>query len=119
MNETSQELRERADYIEWLQDPIVQLAKLLHNQFCTYNHTDGCSFGYEEGWKKIIDTSENSTSAHSSWYKIAFAAHSLLNGTLLKIAEKIEEYPFESEGGNLKLCIDWQTLKTFLEQGKL
>lgn len=118
MTKTPQELRDEADYIEWLKDPIIQLTKLLHNQFCAYNHTDGCSFGYEEGWKSVINTTKPSTSAHATWYEIAFAAQALLNGTLLKIAEKIEEYPFESDGGNLKMCIDWQTLKTFLKQGK-
>jgi len=119
MNETVQELREKADYIEWLKEPLIQLTKLLHNQFCTYNHTDGCSFGYEENWKKVIDTTKHSGTAHARWYEKAFALQALLNGALLKIAKKIEEYPFESEGGNLKLCVDWQTLKTFLEQGKI
>lgn len=111
----SDKLEEEADYVEWLADPLILLTKALHNLYCKYNHTDGCSFRYEEGWKRVIATDENCHSAHAIWYKKAFAVHALLNGTLKKLAQKIEGYPFESQGGDLKLCIDWQTLKVFLE----
>jgi hypothetical protein len=115
----AKELREEADYLEWLEDPIIKLTKLLHDLFCKHNHTDRCSFKYEEGWKKRINTTDEIRSSHAVWYKKAFAIHTILNGTALKIAEKIEDYPFECEAGNLKTCIDWQTLKTFLENGKI
>ena len=30
-----------------LESPEQQLAKTLHNMFCTWNHTDGCGLFYE------------------------------------------------------------------------
>ena len=30
-----------------LESPEQQLAKTLHNMFCTWNHTDGCGWFYE------------------------------------------------------------------------
>ena len=29
-------------------DAVKKLATLLHEQFCGFNHTDGCGWGYEE-----------------------------------------------------------------------
>ncbi len=42
---------ERKKLDEWDKRPddAQKLAELLHERFCRYNHTDGCSWGYECG----------------------------------------------------------------------
>lgn len=52
---------------------IYKLATELHDQFCRYNHTDGCSWYYEEGWYN--DDPNNvkkwNETEHSNWFKMA------------------------------------------------
>jgi hypothetical protein len=37
-------------------EEIKQLATTLHNNFCKYDHTEGCGWGYEEGeWRRAKD----------------------------------------------------------------
>lgn len=42
--------------------PLKALAARAHDLLCPYNHTDGCSWGYEEG-----ATDEWKGSAHHRW----------------------------------------------------
>jgi len=35
-----------------LDKKIIEVAELLHKALCTWNHTDGCSWFYEE-WENI------------------------------------------------------------------
>ena len=43
-------------------EPLKALARRAHDLLCPYNHTDGCSWGYEEG-----ATSEWQGQAHNRW----------------------------------------------------
>ncbi len=36
--------------------------------------------------------------------------------TLAELADHLESYDFECEGGPLKNCVDWMRIKTFLKQ---
>ena len=45
------------------EDPEKQLARELHSQFCTHNHTDGCGWFYEV--RNGID--DWSDSSHADW----------------------------------------------------
>jgi len=42
--------------------PLKALAERAHDLLCPYNHTDGCSWGYETG-----STGEWQGSAHNRW----------------------------------------------------
>ena len=42
--------------------PLKALAERAHDLLCPYNHTDGCSWGYEAG-----STGEWQGSAHNRW----------------------------------------------------
>ena len=44
--------------------PLREVAYLLHESLCGYNHTDGCSWGYEE---KKSDEETWTGSAHRHW----------------------------------------------------
>lgn len=44
------EEEDRKERIERLK-PLRELAIQAHNLFCSYNHTDGCCWGYEEDQK--------------------------------------------------------------------
>ena len=46
------------------------------------------------------------------------AKKALANGTLLKLAEKVESCSFKCQAGYLQLNTDWQTLVAFLKMGK-
>lgn len=63
--------QDRAD--EARMEPLKKLAARAHDALCQYNHTDGCSWGYEEGapdpWR---------CDAHTRWLR---RYDRLINGT--------------------------------------
>ena len=49
--------KEEAERLE----PLKETAKRMHDLLCPYNHTDGCSFGYEgDNWRG---------SSHNEWLR--------------------------------------------------
>lgn len=41
------ELRERQEHLRKM-GPEIEMAEILHNSLCRFNHTDGCGWGYEK-----------------------------------------------------------------------
>ena len=49
-------------------DDVQKVAVMLHDMFCTWNHTDGCAWHYEVNGNNIHNWSGN---AHTDWYEKA------------------------------------------------
>lgn len=81
-------------YAEWAafkaQTPDQQLATVLHDAMCRWNHTDGCSWFYEV--HKDVDDWTGST--HERWVKKAKDVRAMLppetdNDTIVRIARAV------------------------------
>lgn len=71
---------------------IYKLATILHELRCGYNHTDGCSWYYEEGWyiDNPNDIKKWNESEHSRWFKMATSVFD--QATLSEIEEYLNLY---------------------------
>lgn len=71
---------------------IYKLATILHDSRCRYNHTDGCSWYYEEDWYRDnpIDIKKWNEREHSRWFKMATKIFD--QATLAEIEEYLNTY---------------------------
>ena len=92
----------------------------LYDKHCYNNDYGGIEFNKRYGYKFIeaiealraaIQQAEAQQPAKGE--PVDFPAGAIVNGRTLM--DRIEAYPFESEGGDLRMCSDWHELRRCFE----
>lgn len=82
------ELEEAREALEWAkrQPPEHALAEALHDTLCHWNHTDGCSWGYEGS----RDTADWNAHAHRTYLDKARKALVAAEGDAMLVLKVLE-----------------------------
>jgi hypothetical protein len=111
LNKAKEKLEEmEREEIEQRQLPLRDIAVKAHECFCFWNHTDGCSWGYEEH-------SENcwNSYSHKSWLS---KVEKVLGGErYVSVTKEDIECVLESISELKKKCPHWRFIMRGLESG--
>ena len=80
---------ERDDTVKRLM-PFRGAAILAHGLFCMYNHTDGCSWGYEQDGSEHNWGFGAEYSQHKHWLELVFKTATELNMTEAQLTDILD-----------------------------